>query len=78
MAGLGTSEPTIGSDERVVVPVADGPTILPEVADRLPRSGLRISDLALRRPSLDDVFLTLTGQPTQPSTAETAAVGSPR
>ena len=29
-----------------------------------PRAGLRVSDLALRRPTLDDVFLTLTGQPT--------------
>jgi daunorubicin resistance ABC transporter ATP-binding subunit len=73
MAGLGTGEPTIGPDEQVVVPVADGPAILPEVAARLARCGLRVSDLALRRPSLDDVFLTLTGQPTQPS-----ALGSPR
>jgi len=78
MVGLGTGEPTIGPDERVVIPVADGPAILPEVAARLARGGLRVSDLALRRPSLDDVFLTLTGQPAKASPAETATVGSPR
>ena len=31
------------------------------VAARLAASGLHITDLALRRPTLDDVFLTLTG-----------------
>jgi hypothetical protein len=40
--------------------VAEG---LPEVATRLAASGLRVADLALRRPTLDDVFLALTGQP---------------
>jgi hypothetical protein len=38
-------------------------------------AGLRVADLALRRPSLDDVFLALTGQPT---TADTPAVGTSR
>jgi daunorubicin resistance ABC transporter ATP-binding subunit len=78
MVGLGAGEPTIGPDERVVVPVADGPAILPEVAARLAGSGLRVSDLVLRRPSLDDVFLTLTGQPTRPPTPDPAVVGSLR
>jgi ABC-type multidrug transport system ATPase subunit len=45
----------------VVLPVADGPAILPEVAARLAASGVRVADLTLRRPTLDDVFLTLTG-----------------
>src|SRR6266508_4078061 len=33
---------------------------------RLDAAGLRVADLALRRPTLDDVFLALTGQPTGP------------
>ena len=78
MAGLGTGEPTIGPDERVVIPVDDGPAILPEVAARLARDGLQVSDLAVRRPSLDDVFLTLTGQSATPSTPDATTVGSPR
>ena len=48
---------------RVVLPVDDGPRILPDLAARLAGSGLRVADLALRRPTLDDVFLTLTGHP---------------
>jgi daunorubicin resistance ABC transporter ATP-binding subunit len=62
MAGLGTAPPVVDVEAgTVVIPVADGPAVLPEVATRLARAGLQISDLALRRPSLDDVFLTLTG-----------------
>jgi hypothetical protein len=39
----------------VVQPVAEGPSgILPEVAARLATSGLRVADLALRCPALDD------------------------
>ncbi|MDT5039402.1 MAG: type transport system ATP-binding protein [Actinoplanes sp.] len=74
MAGLG-GPPTVDTDiGLVVVPVSDGPGILPEVAARLAAGGLRVSDLALRRPSLDDVFLTLTGQSTSPGDA----AGGPR
>jgi daunorubicin resistance ABC transporter ATP-binding subunit len=78
MAGLGTGEPSTGPDERVVIPVADGPAILPEVAARLAASGLRVCDLVVRRPSLDDVFLTLTGQSTTPSTTGMRAAESRR
>jgi daunorubicin resistance ABC transporter ATP-binding subunit len=78
MAGLGTGQPTISPDERVVIPVDDGPAILPEIAARLADAGLRVSDLAVRRPSLDDVFFTLTGQSTAPSTIDTTAAGSRR
>jgi hypothetical protein len=62
-----------------VLPVTDGPEVLAELARRLATSGLRVADLALRRPSLEDVFLALTGQPgagathATPSGTETAA-----
>lgn len=63
LAGLGTGAPIVDHEAgRVVLPVADGAAILPEVAARLASTGLRVADLTLRRPSLDDVFLTLTGQ----------------
>lgn len=65
MAGLGRDATVVDADSgRVLVPVTDGPAVLAEVATRLARSGLRVADLALRRPTLDDVFLTLTGHPT--------------
>jgi ABC-type multidrug transport system ATPase subunit len=80
MAGLGSTPPTVDPDTgRVVVPVTDGPGILPQVATRLAAAGLRVSDLALRRPTLDDVFLTLTGQPgAEPSTMDSVAAGGVR
>jgi ABC-2 type transport system ATP-binding protein len=62
LAGLGAGPPVVDVPAgSVVLPVDAGPSILPELATRLAASGLRIADLALRRPTLDDVFLTLTG-----------------
>ncbi|HJW35102.1 MAG TPA: daunorubicin/doxorubicin resistance ABC transporter ATP-binding protein DrrA, partial [Actinomycetes bacterium] len=39
----------------------EGASVLAEVVRRLDAAGLEIADLALGRPSLDDVFLALTG-----------------
>jgi ABC-2 type transport system ATP-binding protein len=46
---------------RVVVPVTNGSRLLPAAIRDLDTAGLQLDDLALRRPTLDDVFLTLTG-----------------
>ncbi len=43
------------------VPFAAGARGLPEAVRRLDTAGLELTDLALRRPTLDDVFLKLTG-----------------
>ncbi|MDG3016795.1 ATP-binding cassette domain-containing protein [Speluncibacter jeojiensis] len=53
-----------GVDEqarRVSVPVAGGTEVLMEGLRRLDAAGVRVVDVGLRRPDLDDVFLTLTG-----------------
>jgi len=64
LSALGAGEPAIDEAAgRVVLPVADGPGILPEVAGRLAAAGLHLSGLALRRPTLEEAFLALTGQP---------------
>jgi daunorubicin resistance ABC transporter ATP-binding subunit len=61
--GLGSAPATVDAETgRVVIPVADGPAVLPAVATRLAAAGVPVLDLALRRPTLDDVFLILTGQ----------------
>ena len=52
----------------VTVPVTD-PALLPVAVRRLDDAGIRISALALRRPSLDEVFLALTG-PGRPGSAD--------
>jgi len=46
---------------RVLAPTSDGPAALRRVLDDLDAAGVRIHDVGLRRPTLDDVFLTLTG-----------------
>ncbi|WP_340538904.1 ATP-binding cassette domain-containing protein [Nocardioides sp. GXZ039] len=58
-------EVTVGEvqiDERTLVgAVADGPRSLRRLLDGLEREGVGVLDIGLRRPTLDDVFLTLTG-----------------
>ncbi|MFD5748319.1 ATP-binding cassette domain-containing protein [Streptomyces sp. NPDC127033] len=46
---------------RVHAPVRDRVAALTEVARRLQDEGIAVEDIGLRRPSLDDVFLRLTG-----------------
>jgi ABC-2 type transport system ATP-binding protein len=50
---------------RVLVPTDDG-ELLVEAVRTLDALGVRIADISMRRPTLDDVFLTLTGRPAQP------------
>jgi ABC-2 type transport system ATP-binding protein len=46
----------------VRVPVRGGATVLAEAVRHLDAAGVTIADLALHRPTLDDVFLALTGR----------------
>ena len=46
---------------RVSVPAPDGVATLRAVLARLDQGGIRPDDIGVRRPSLDDVFLALTG-----------------
>ncbi len=60
--GIGIGAPQAErSDRRVVVPVDGGAGDLIEFLRRLDRAGVEVSDVGLRRPTLDDVFLQLTG-----------------
>jgi ABC-2 type transport system ATP-binding protein len=59
---LGSGTPQVVAEAgEVSLPVREGAGLLAEVVRRLDAAGLEISDLALRRPTLDDVFLALTG-----------------
>ncbi|WP_228447266.1 ATP-binding cassette domain-containing protein [Streptomyces paludis] len=49
-------------ERRVHAPVSDRVAALTEVARTLQDQGVAVEDIGLRRPSLDDVFLRLTGQ----------------
>ncbi|MBF6436318.1 ATP-binding cassette domain-containing protein [Nocardia cyriacigeorgica] len=47
--------------DRIAIPAPDGAKTLAEALRRLDAAGVELVDIALRRPSLDDVFLQLTG-----------------
>jgi daunorubicin resistance ABC transporter ATP-binding subunit len=62
MAGLGSGPPVADvRAQKVTIPVSDRVPTLLAAARRIEESGIQVSDLSLRRPSLDDVFLALTG-----------------
>ena len=50
-----------GGRRSLVVPVSGGAAVLADALRRLDAAGIRVDDVGLRRPTLDDVFLTLTG-----------------
>jgi ABC-2 type transport system ATP-binding protein len=50
---------------RLTAPVAGGGKVLVEALGRLDAAGIEVLDVSLRRPTLDDVFLSLTGRPTE-------------
>ena len=47
--------------DRITMPAPDGPTTLTAALWRLSEADIELLDIMLRRPSLDDVFLALTG-----------------
>lgn len=58
----GEGEPRIDDDGRTLeVPVIDGPRALQYVLAELREAGIDLHDAGIRRPTLDDVFLKLTG-----------------
>ena len=61
VAANGAGPETDEDGLRVHAPVAEGVPALTEVARALQDAGLAVDDIGLRRPTLDEVFLTLTG-----------------
>ncbi len=49
---------------RLTLPIAGGAAVLASVVRAFDGADMRLADLALRQPTLDDVFLALTGQAT--------------
>ena len=64
-------EPTVAPSGEVVVATPD-PGALRRVEDRLAVAGVGVAEIGLRLPSLDDVFLSLTGRAAEPATAASA------
>ncbi|HSN07028.1 MAG TPA: ATP-binding cassette domain-containing protein [Candidatus Angelobacter sp.] len=63
---------------RVTAPVSGGSTVLVDAVRVLDQAGVAIDDLALRRPTLDDVFLALTGHAAEDPVPSPATKGRRR
>jgi ABC-2 type transport system ATP-binding protein len=62
--------PRVDADARsVTAPIDQGVTTLVAAAEAFAAAGITVDDLSLHQPSLDEVFLTLTGSPTDPEEA---------
>ena len=59
------------ASDRIAMPAPDGPKTLVEVLYQLNAANIELADIALRRPSLDEVFFALT-------TEDTGAKSAPR
>jgi ABC-2 type transport system ATP-binding protein len=72
LAPIGVEPPTFDEQVgRIVMPVNGGSKDLSTSLAQLDAAGIGVVDVGLRRPNLDDVFLSLTGQTTgEPETAE--------
>jgi ABC-2 type transport system ATP-binding protein len=60
-------------DERyrqLVVPITGGAAVLTQALRSMDEGGIHVLDVGLRRPTLDDVFLTLTGHVAEPEAVE--------
>ncbi|MEH1128169.1 ATP-binding cassette domain-containing protein [Micromonospora sp. CPCC 206061] len=66
LAPLASGDITVDEQTRqLTVPVSGGASALMESLRRLDAEAVKVLDVGLRRPSLDDVFLTLTGHATE-------------
>jgi ABC-2 type transport system ATP-binding protein len=66
LAPLGLAEAAVDEHRRtILMPVGGGSQVLTDALRLLDAASITIDDVGLRRPTLDDVFLTLTGRPAE-------------
>ncbi|MGO9557617.1 MAG: ATP-binding cassette domain-containing protein [Acidimicrobiales bacterium] len=74
LSQLGTGEPSMEpATHRCSVAAPGGAQLLPVVVRALDEANVTVEDITLRRPTLDEVFLTLTGHATTRSEKEEVA-----
>ena len=74
VAGLGDQAPTV-EGKNVDVTTSRGPATATEALRRIDGDGVTLVGMTLREPSLDDVFLTLTGHRAEDEAVTAAPVG---
>jgi ABC-2 type transport system ATP-binding protein len=66
LAGVAGVQPRSDPGARLVsIPAGEGTGLLLDAGRRLRNAGIALDDLGIRRPTLDEVFLSLTGAPSQ-------------
>ncbi|HEY1518068.1 MAG TPA: ABC transporter permease [Solirubrobacteraceae bacterium] len=77
LAGIGCGEPEPGERlAQLTLPAPrDGLEMIEDAASALRKADIAVSDLGLRRPTLDDVFLQLTGAPSENGAGAEVATG---
>jgi ABC-2 type transport system ATP-binding protein len=71
LEALGEGEVRVNRDDRrLSVPVTSHAGVLTRVIRELDAVDAHVDDIGFRRPTLDEVFLTLTGRPAEEETAE--------
>ncbi|GGK66343.1 ATP-binding cassette domain-containing protein [Streptomyces flaveus] len=75
LRGFGKGETTVEEHTRkLTMPVTGGAKLLAEVIRELDTRGIEIDDIGLRRPTLDDVFISLTGHLAETEAEENGGV----
>ncbi len=68
---LASAEPVLDHEAHAIrLPVEGGAAMLAEAVRRLDAAGMTVAELSLHRPTLDDVFLTLTGHHAEAGAAD--------
>jgi ABC transporter DrrB family efflux protein len=77
LAGIGCGEPEPGERlSQLTLPAPrDGLEMIEDAASALRKAEIAVSDLGLRRPTLDDVFLQMTGAPSENGAGVEVATG---
>ncbi|MER7705016.1 ATP-binding cassette domain-containing protein [Kitasatospora sp. NPDC097605] len=74
LSSYALGEPAVEKNtRRITVPVSGGARVLADVIRELDSRSIEIDDIGLRRPTLDDVFLSLTGHHTEAEDEEDGA-----
>jgi ABC-2 type transport system ATP-binding protein len=69
LEGFATERPKVDGT-KIDLPMPDERGAITEVVRRLDQAGVGVDDVEVRRPTLDDVFLTLTGRPAEEAVAD--------
>jgi len=77
LRSVSSGEPLV-EELRVSAPVSGGSTILVDAIRALDLQGVEVTDLQLRRPTLDDVFMSLTGHAAEDEVAQAPKKGRRR